>query len=215
MPGSSSTTWTAAYTRQVAENIRHHRRRQGLSVQNVADRCAAQGLPLERNNLAKLESGHRASLTVAELLVLARALNTPPVLLLTPLGRSTESVEILPGVDADPGEAVFWLDGTAPLPDTPYEEGAGARAELQALRTHRLLVGEWTARARAAAEARGRANDETEPLPEAWREAAHGHAEQAAHAAERIGHLRDNMRLRGLPLPDLPPGLIHLDLWPE
>ncbi|MEU8324335.1 helix-turn-helix domain-containing protein [Nonomuraea sp. NPDC048881] len=215
MPGSNATPWTASYTRQVAENIRHHRRRQGLSVQNVADRCAAQGYPLQRNHLTKLESGHRASLTVAELLVLAHALTVPPVLLLAPLGRSTDTVEILPGVDADPGEAVFWLDGTAPLPDTPPDDGAGARAELQTLRAHRTLVGEWSARARAAAAARGRAGDENEPYRDAWRTAAHDHAEQADHAAERISHLRDNMRLRGLPLPDLPPGLIHLDLRPE
>ncbi|MEV4894204.1 hypothetical protein AB0K48_32950, partial [Nonomuraea sp. NPDC055795] len=43
---------------------------------------------------------------------------------------------------------------------------------------------------------------------------AHQHADQARHAADRLGFLRDGMRLRGVPLPELPPGLIHLDDTP-
>ncbi|MEU7892031.1 hypothetical protein AB0B45_04110 [Nonomuraea sp. NPDC049152] len=210
MSGTSATRWTAAYTRQVAENVRHHRRRQGLSVQALADRCTVLGYPLERANLAKLESGHRASMTLPELLVLAHALHTPPLLLLTPLGRS-DSVEILPGIEAAPQEAVFWIDGTAPLPDGQEDEGADARAELQMLRDHRRLVGEWSSRARAVAAALDHAGDEDDPHEGAWAEAARAHGERAEHAAERLSHLRESMRLRGLTLPGLPPGLLHLD----
>ncbi|GAA3465701.1 hypothetical protein GCM10018965_002530 [Nonomuraea roseola] len=212
MPGSSATPWTAAYTLLVADNVRHHRTRQGLSVQKLADRCTAMGLPMERSNLAKLESGHRASVTVPELLVLAHALNTPPLLLLAPLGRA-DSVEILPGVEAAPQEAVFWLDGTAPLVHGD-DEGADARAELQSLRDHQRLVDEWSAHTRAARAARARAEDEKDPHRAAWAEAARAQAEQAGHAADKIGHLRESIRLRGLPLPDVPPGLTHLDGHP-
>ncbi|MGW0484542.1 hypothetical protein [Nonomuraea sp. NPDC003214] len=210
MPGSSATSWTAAYTRQVAANIRHHRRRQGLSVQGLADRCTAHGYPLERGNLAKLESGHRASITVPELLVIAHALATPPLLLLAPIGRTGEAVEILPGVEAAPQDAVWWLDGTAPLPDDPPDHGDAARAELRTLRELQELLAEWTRRDRAAAAAAARAEDEREPRPQAWAEAARVHAAQAADLAEKIRHVREVARLRGLPLPELPPGLLHL-----
>ncbi|MFD1933476.1 MULTISPECIES: hypothetical protein [Nonomuraea] len=209
MPGTSATRWTAAYTRQVAENIRHHRRRRGLSVQALADRCTGLGYPLERANLAKLESGHRASMTLPELLVLAHALRTPPLLLLAPLGRA-DTVEILPGVEAASQEAVFWLDGTAPLLDD-HDEGADARAELRLLREHRRLVDDWCARTGAAAAAREHVGEEAGPHEDAWAQAARVHGEHAEHAAERLSYLRAGMRLRGLPLPGLPPGLIHLD----
>ncbi|MFI6910076.1 helix-turn-helix domain-containing protein [Nonomuraea sp. NPDC050394] len=210
---ASPDDWSVAYTRTVAGNIRAHRERRRMSVQALADRCTALGYPLERTNLNKLESGGRASMSVAELLVLARALDTPPMLLLVPL--HDEPVEILPGVEAPAAEAAAWLDGTAPAPDADdTEAGEERRDALRLLRDHHRAVEEWTSRSRAARTAGTRAADDQDPNRREWREAAHQHADQARHAADRLGFLRDGMRLRGVPLPELPPGLIHLDDTP-
>lgn len=145
MPGTTSQNWPVTFTQQIAANVRHHRQRQGLSVQALADRCTAAGLPTDRSKLAKLESGHRSTVTVPELLVLAHALDTPPLLLLASLDTD-DSVEILPGVEAAPQEAVAWIDGTAPLPAAAHDEGAGPRAELKLVRDHQHLVSDWSTR---------------------------------------------------------------------
>ncbi|MFI7698046.1 hypothetical protein [Nonomuraea sp. NPDC049480] len=136
----------------------------------------------------------------------------PPLTLLTP--PAGDSVEILPGVETEPLEAFAWLDGTAPLPDDQDDQGDGPRAELRLLRDHHKLLADWTARTRAAAASRARANDD-DPHQEAWKNAAHGHAEQAGHAEQLLASLRDTMRAREVALPALPPELIHLDHRPE
>ncbi|MFI9845167.1 helix-turn-helix domain-containing protein [Nonomuraea sp. NPDC051941] len=214
MPGkhSSSNEWSVTCTRQIAANVRHHRERQNLSVQTVANRCAEMGVPITRPKLAKLESGHGNLLTVPELLVLAHALDTPPLLLLAPVGRTDSAVEIVPGVETDPHTAAAWIDGSAPLPTDPQDAGAAARAELRLLREHQRLLDQWTSRTRAAAASHERAGDG--PHAKAWSEAAHLHTREAEHAAERIADQRDNMRARGITPPPLPPGLLHLDHRP-
>lgn len=73
-------------------------------------------------------SGRRSHISVAELLVLARALNVPPVVLLTPVGTA-ESAEILPGVSRPPFRAAQWITGEAPFPgedDKAYLRGIAA-----------------------------------------------------------------------------------------
>ncbi|MFD9947662.1 helix-turn-helix domain-containing protein [Nonomuraea sp. NPDC059023] len=203
--------WPVTYTRTVARNVRAHREDRRMSVQALADRCTALGYPLERTNLYKLESGGRASMSVAELLVLARALNTPPMLLLVPLDGD-DQVEILPGVEAPVTDAAAWIDGTAPAPDADDSEvGADRRDALRLLRDHHQAVREWQSRTRAAAIARDRAADDGDQHQRAWREASREHVDRADRAAERVEFLRDGMRVRGLSLPDLPPGLIHLE----
>lgn len=58
--------------RAVAQNIRSLRRVRGWSTREVAERCVNAGAPsLTRGTLAKLENGHRASVTVDELDALA------------------------------------------------------------------------------------------------------------------------------------------------
>ncbi|MFI9598052.1 hypothetical protein [Nonomuraea sp. NPDC052265] len=95
-------------------------------------------------------SRQRATVSVPELLVVARALDVPPLTLLAP-PAGNDSVEILPGVETDPHEALGWLDGTAPPPHDQDDDGAGPRAELRLRREHHDLVADWTARTRAAA----------------------------------------------------------------
>ncbi|MFE9432192.1 helix-turn-helix domain-containing protein [Streptomyces sp. NPDC006640] len=102
--------WSTRLALAVAQEVRRHRQEQGLSAQQLADRCAQIGMPIQRSVLANLESGRRTTVTVAEVLVLAHALNVPPGVLMFPVGHEQES-EVLPGSWVEPGSAVEWLAG--------------------------------------------------------------------------------------------------------
>lgn len=103
--------WRAQLALNAAQQVRRHRELRGLSVQRVADICAEEyGLPIKRTVLANFEGGRRSALSVAELLVLARILQIPPVQLLFPIGTLDE-VEVLPGMRANTWEALKWFAG--------------------------------------------------------------------------------------------------------
>ena len=92
------------------------------SAKWLSDRTAELGYRISPTVIAKLDSGHRGSvLSVAELLVLAAALNMPPALLLFP-GYPDGDAELLPGLDAAGHEAVDWLSGAATLPPVTGED---------------------------------------------------------------------------------------------
>lgn len=74
-----------------------------MSAQQLATACTKLGLSISRSTLADLENGRRTILTVAELLVIAAALEVEPLRLLVPLDGG--NVEMLPGVEQDPWTA--------------------------------------------------------------------------------------------------------------
>jgi hypothetical protein len=86
-----------------------------MTGQQLADRCAELGLPLDRTVLAKMEHGARQTLTVGELLVLARALGVPPLALVFPIGAAKQA-EVLPGQMADTWQAAKWVTGEDGFP---------------------------------------------------------------------------------------------------
>ncbi|MFD5874051.1 helix-turn-helix domain-containing protein [Streptomyces sp. NPDC060322] len=102
--------WATRLALKVAGEVRRHRQDQGLSAQQLSDRCAVLGMPIQRSVLANLESGRRTTVTAAEILVLAHALNVPPGILLFPVGYEAET-EMLPGRYTEPVAAVEWLAG--------------------------------------------------------------------------------------------------------
>jgi transcriptional regulator with XRE-family HTH domain len=120
--------WGARVAASVGGQVAHYRTRrrveQGddgpvltepLTLQQLSDRCRALGYPIARSVLSKLEKGHRQTITVDEVLVLAQALGVPPVVLLFPLGRAG-TVEVLPGQDVDPWTATMWFMGNSDDP---------------------------------------------------------------------------------------------------
>lgn len=112
--------WATAITARIGRRVEHFRtssRPDGkkLTVQALADRCSSLGLPLDRSVLAKLEKGLRQTITVGEVLVLAKALEVPPLLLIIPVGDA-ELWEVFPGYEVPPWSAAQWLAGEAPLP---------------------------------------------------------------------------------------------------
>jgi transcriptional regulator with XRE-family HTH domain len=89
--------WQARLAADVGARIARFRREKGMTGQALADECAKLHVPFDRAVISKLEKGNRQTLTIGDLLVLARALDVPPLLLLFPLGHADE-VEVLPGV---------------------------------------------------------------------------------------------------------------------
>lgn len=110
--------WSEELTKLVASRVRHYREKRGMSTQKLADACTAAGYEVSRTVLVNLEnavtSRRRESVSLSLLLVLARVLDVPPVMLMLPIG-SNEDVEILPGVHAGPWAAAEWIAGRSNL----------------------------------------------------------------------------------------------------
>lgn len=97
MEQSNGEQWARDTIERVYTNITEERRRQGLSANDLATRCAEVGLPIPRRTLSKMDNHARANISLPELLVIARALRVAPVnLLYSPL-KAREDVEYLPG----------------------------------------------------------------------------------------------------------------------
>lgn len=93
------------------------------SAKWLSDETAALGYRVSPTVIAKLDSGHRgAVLSVAELMVLAAALDIPPGLLLFP-GYPTGDVEFLPGRETCAAAALDWFSGEGRLPLQRDAEG--------------------------------------------------------------------------------------------
>jgi hypothetical protein len=72
---------------------------------------------MKRSVLANFEGGRRPALSVAELVVLARILEVPPVQLLFPVGRQAETPVFPEAVDT--WEALKWFTGEQPWVPQP------------------------------------------------------------------------------------------------
>lgn len=164
--------WPARLTQSIAAEVRRHRAAQGMSAEQLSARCAELGADIPRNTIADLENGRRASLSVAELLMLAAALEVPPVLLLFPVGRE-ETTEILPDYPAPTFRALQWFAGESAFPHpgrgdvlTTWQPRSGPAVPLVAYRSSDLAgtkemdvladAARWRDRAVAAATERER-----------------------------------------------------------
>lgn len=134
--------------RRVGRAIKTARR--GKSAAWLSDRTAELGYRISPTVIAKLDSGHRGSvLSVAELWVLAAALEIPPALLLFSTFPDG-SVEVLPGVSVSVLKAHECLYGDAPIPVKVDTDGVSG----QIARPNRGvgLIGTVAARGRIEAE---------------------------------------------------------------
>lgn len=130
--------WPKRLANTIAKEVQRVRAARGMSAQDLSNACTALGLPFSRSAIANFESGRRPNLSVAELLVLARALRVPPALLVFPLGINEES-ELPPGEVVDTWDAVQWLGGD-------YVEsvsGEDAITIVADYREHDELVRRW------------------------------------------------------------------------
>jgi transcriptional regulator with XRE-family HTH domain len=90
--------WDGVLHRRIAGAIKQ-RRRGRMTAQELADATARLGHPITRSQIANYESGRKQSLDVAELLIIAAALDIAPLELLFP-GEPDQVVEELPGKTA-------------------------------------------------------------------------------------------------------------------
>ncbi len=137
--------WSIRLAAEIGRNVAYHRgvrpgaKGRRMTVQALADRCTELGLPIGRVALTKLENGVREKVSVAEIFVLAAALEVPPVLLIFPLGR-TDSVEIIPARTLSAWDAAKWLSGDARLQDGPGAVPATTTSAVPLHREHDRLT---------------------------------------------------------------------------
>ena len=104
----AQSSWELRLTGMIAAQVRRWRDKRGLSAQRLADRTAEIGVPIPRAVLANLESGRRDAVSVAELFILAKALNAAPVDLLFPV-EADASVEVAPDDFLPRTRALEWF----------------------------------------------------------------------------------------------------------
>lgn len=102
--------WPERLAARVANEVRRYRLNLNLSAQQLSDRCTELGMEIPRAVISNMENGRRTSVSLAELLVLAAALDVPPASLAFPVGYDEET-EALPGTPTPPYEAVRWFGG--------------------------------------------------------------------------------------------------------
>lgn len=87
---------------------------------------------MSQSSISELENGNRKNVSVAEVIVLARALNTAPLCLIYP-GPYSDVVQVLPGVDAVELWAAQWFAGAFPgVTDNPANKDSDAYREAVA-----------------------------------------------------------------------------------
>lgn len=195
----------------------------GITVQALADRCKDLGLPLDRSVLAKLEKGLRQGVSVAELILLAKALGVPPLLLIFPVGDDV-FFETLPGNEINTWDAAKWFTGEDPFPvrdpaDSKWivttatfddwETGAGPAVDY---RWHDEYLKNWRQSANGAAAARKAAGV---AQTDAERDAhlRHANSQERQHRVDEdlLREHRKNMRRRGVTPPEFSGVLAHID----
>lgn len=104
------TQWNQELVAGIAGEIRRCRNAKKLSAAKLSDRTAAVGMKITRAVIADLENGRKKTLDISELIVLARALEVPPLQLIYPDLPDGE-VEMWPGVENRSIVAAQWFSG--------------------------------------------------------------------------------------------------------
>lgn len=190
--------------------MREARKAAGLTMGDVAQGCADRGLTeITEQSVKNLESGRKASMTIADFVVLADVLGVPPVTLLFPLGTSA-TVEVLPGREVSTWDALAWFTGETAM-DEPAPEGTSRNA-LDAFRNHGGLVAAATASTALAKERRRTASTTLDRARRATLlQRAEGYEEYAFEDCQELRAFRSRMRERGLVPPALPDDLKFVD----
>lgn len=204
--------WSAILTRRVAAQVRYWREQRGMTALQLARRTDQLGYHLPRSILANLENNRRDTISVAELLILAAALDVPPVLLIAPVGRERD-LEVLPGTPATPWRVRGWIHGAVEL----QYQGSSAALWQQSRRAialydiHRLLVREHQQiKRRIKRLAEQEHLDVGDMTPDDLQLARGPLAEFATELGYSLDRLRTHrslIRSEGFELPDLPPDI--------
>lgn len=108
--------WELDMSKRVGEAVARRRKALGLTAQKLEELTRELGYPITRVAISKIETNRRsAKFDVAEILILAAALDIPPILLLYP-GFPDKAVEVVPGVERASRYAALWFAGAEPGP---------------------------------------------------------------------------------------------------
>jgi transcriptional regulator with XRE-family HTH domain len=103
------TRWADELHTRIAKAIRTARKDK-MSAEHLADECTRLGYPISRSTLANYETGRKKRLDVADLMVIAKALDVSPLALLFN-GEPDQLVEMLPGQTETTLAAIRWFVG--------------------------------------------------------------------------------------------------------
>lgn len=119
--------WATQIAEEFGRAVHFYRNRLGLSAVQLSNRCKEIGYPITRGTIAKIESNSRnAKMDVAEVLVLAAALEVAPIDLAFP-GYPSKETRMVPKYITSAGEAADWFSAS---PDyQPFGRANSPRAE--------------------------------------------------------------------------------------
>ena len=121
--------WELGLAGRVGSVIQVRRKELDLTAQQLAERTKGLGYPISRVAISKIEGNKRAGkFDVAELLVLAQALELRPLQLLFP-DELDDDIEMLPGQRTSTFEAIARFTG-GPGPMWPHREVAELTEKL-------------------------------------------------------------------------------------
>jgi len=136
----SARQWELAMAGRFGDAVARRRRHLGLSAIQLWERTVKLGYPVTRIAISKIENNTRSGkLDMAEVLILACALEIPPVLLLYP-DYPRGVVEFLPGRDIESERAARWISGVEP-PSENAVPGAGVELVQVAYQRSQLARG--------------------------------------------------------------------------
>jgi len=129
--------WIPELSGRVGEEVKRLRLRRGFTGQDLCEACQAYGFTITPGTLSRLENGQRNA-GLAEILVLARVLDVPPMLVVFPLDGPSLDVRVASTVRLSAWDAFAWATGETPLeapaaPDTPL-------GVLEEFRSHNRAV---------------------------------------------------------------------------
>lgn len=197
--------WEDHVMATVAGEVRRRRKELRWSAQDLADKCEEIGYPIPRNVIANMESGRRAALPLAEIMVLAKALLVSPISLIYPVGYVTE-VRQLPFEDPQSTwDALQWFVGDSPADDaTDYM--------LDHFQAHDLELRSALAAVESEDYERWKVKTAANRVQrEAAERALARYAEQATQAKYELRRHRDAIRGGGGTPPHLPSPLADVD----
>lgn len=209
----SGADWAQRLSAEIGRSIEARRKESGLLGRDIAQLTEALGVPITVSTLSKIESGKKAFLSVAELLLLARVLDTSPAMLVAPIrtvgGCAAETVEVLPSQHVSPDLVFGWITGHGatfvPTPlEIPTHRDADNRAR-KALEDHAVVVrkiGDGEGRVIYLRRARGTL-DQASPDAAGIDQDIAAAGRELDGLVEQLRALRRQMSERGVVLPEV------------
>lgn len=123
-----------------ARRLANERKRQRLTQEQLADRCAELHANISRATVAKIEAGgtRAQNISLEDVIILAAALGTSPAVLFLPIGVE-DDVRIVPSLEVHPHLAMGWIEGIEPLRSHNIRTWHESVEPLRLYRDFRLL----------------------------------------------------------------------------